>query len=67
MWGKKKPDTSQAVAPEPKKLLTNKKSTDAMRPLDATADRATGWLGSILCLAKMERVSEVLQFSVIIE
>jgi cytoskeletal protein CcmA (bactofilin family) len=33
MWSEKKPDT---------------KSTDAMRPLDATADRATGWLGSSL-------------------
>jgi cytoskeletal protein CcmA (bactofilin family) len=33
MWSQKKPDT---------------KSTDAMRPLDATADRATGWLGSSL-------------------
>ena len=48
MWGKKQPDTSQAAAPEPKNLLTNKKSTDAMRPLDATADRETGWLGSSL-------------------
>ena len=33
MWSKKKSDTN---------------STDAMRPLDATADRATGWLGSSL-------------------
>jgi cytoskeletal protein CcmA (bactofilin family) len=33
MWAEKKPDT---------------KSTDAMRPLDAAADRATGWLGSSL-------------------
>jgi cytoskeletal protein CcmA (bactofilin family) len=33
MWSQKKPDTS---------------STDAMRPLDATADRETGWLGSSL-------------------
>lgn len=33
MWGNKKPDT---------------KSTDAMRPLDEAADRATGWLGSSL-------------------
>jgi cytoskeletal protein CcmA (bactofilin family) len=48
MWDKKKPDTPQAVAPEPKNLLTNKESTDAMRPLDATADRAAGWLGSSL-------------------
>jgi cytoskeletal protein CcmA (bactofilin family) len=48
MWGKNKPDTPQAAAPEPKNLLTNKKSTDAMRPLDARADRATAWLGSSL-------------------
>jgi cytoskeletal protein CcmA (bactofilin family) len=48
MWDKTKPDTPQAAAPEPKNLLTNKKSTDAMRPLDATTDRATGWLGSSL-------------------
>jgi cytoskeletal protein CcmA (bactofilin family) len=33
MWGQKKPDT---------------KTTDAMSPLDATAERATGWLGSSL-------------------
>jgi cytoskeletal protein CcmA (bactofilin family) len=48
MWDRKKPDTPQADAPEPKHLLTDKESTDAMRPLDATADRATGWLGSSL-------------------
>jgi cytoskeletal protein CcmA (bactofilin family) len=48
MWSQKKRDTPQAAAPEPKNLLTNKKSTDAMRPLDATAVRATGWLGSSL-------------------
>jgi cytoskeletal protein CcmA (bactofilin family) len=34
--------------PEPKSLLTNKKSTDTMRPLDSTADEATGLLGSSL-------------------
>jgi cytoskeletal protein CcmA (bactofilin family) len=45
MWDKKKPDTPQAAAPEAKKWLT---SIDAMRPLDATAERATGWLGSSL-------------------
>ncbi|HEV1993270.1 MAG TPA: polymer-forming cytoskeletal protein [Candidatus Acidoferrum sp.] len=28
--------------------MWNKKSTDAMSPLDATADRETGWLGSSL-------------------
>jgi cytoskeletal protein CcmA (bactofilin family) len=48
MWDKKKPDAPQAAAPEPKNLLTHKKSTDTVRPLDATADRATGWLGSNL-------------------
>jgi cytoskeletal protein CcmA (bactofilin family) len=48
MWEKKQPDTPQAAAPEPKNLVTNKKSTDAMRPMDATADRTTGWLGSSL-------------------
>ncbi len=48
MWDKKKPDTPLAAVPEPKNLLTNKKSTDAMRPLDATTNRATGWLGSSL-------------------
>jgi cytoskeletal protein CcmA (bactofilin family) len=48
MWSQKKRDTPQAAAPEPKNLLTNKKSIDAMRPLDATAERATGWLGSSL-------------------
>jgi cytoskeletal protein CcmA (bactofilin family) len=36
------------VVPEPKSLLTNKKSTDAMRPLESTAD--SGWLGSSLRL-----------------
>jgi cytoskeletal protein CcmA (bactofilin family) len=48
MWNQKKRDTPQAAALEPKNLLTNKKSIDAMRPLDATAERATGWLGSSL-------------------
>jgi cytoskeletal protein CcmA (bactofilin family) len=48
MWSTNKPDTPQAAASEPKILLTNKKSTDTMRPLDTTADRATGWLGSSL-------------------
>jgi cytoskeletal protein CcmA (bactofilin family) len=48
MWDKKKPDSPQAAAPEPKNLATNKESTDAMRPLDATVDRAAGWLGSSL-------------------
>ena len=48
MWGSKKPDTPQTVVPEPKSLLTNKKSTDTMHPLDSTADEATGWLGSSL-------------------
>jgi cytoskeletal protein CcmA (bactofilin family) len=48
MWGKNNPDTPQAAAREPKNLLTNKESTDAMRPLDAKADPAPGWLGSSL-------------------
>jgi cytoskeletal protein CcmA (bactofilin family) len=48
MWGQKKPDLPQGAASGPKDLLTNKKSTDAMRPLDATAERAAGWLGSSL-------------------
>jgi cytoskeletal protein CcmA (bactofilin family) len=48
MWGNKKHDTPQAAAQEPKNLLTSKKSGDAMRPLDATPERATGWLGSSL-------------------
>jgi len=48
MWGNKKPDRREAAAQESKNLLTNKKSADAMRPLDATAERATGWLGSSL-------------------
>jgi cytoskeletal protein CcmA (bactofilin family) len=48
MWGDKKSDTRQAAAQEPKDLPTNKKSADAMRPLDATPERLTGWLGSSL-------------------
>jgi cytoskeletal protein CcmA (bactofilin family) len=48
MWDKKKPDAPQAAAPEPKNLLTNKESTNAMRSLDVTADPAAGWLGSSL-------------------
>jgi cytoskeletal protein CcmA (bactofilin family) len=48
MWDKKKPDTPQAAVPEPKNWLPNKKSTDAMRPLDVPANRAAGWLGSSL-------------------
>src|SRR6266481_1808502 len=48
MWGNKKPDSLQVAAPEARNLLTNKKNTDAIRPLDATADRDTGWLGSSL-------------------
>jgi cytoskeletal protein CcmA (bactofilin family) len=50
MWDKKKPDSPQGAAPGPKNLATNKESTDAMRPLDATVDRAAGWLGSSLHL-----------------
>jgi cytoskeletal protein CcmA (bactofilin family) len=48
MWDKKKPDTPQPAAPEPKNPLTNKESAVAMRPLEAKAEGATGWLGSSL-------------------
>ena len=48
MWDKKKPDTPQAAVPEQKNLLTNKESTDTVRPVDAMANRETGWLGSSL-------------------
>ena len=59
MWGNKKPDAPQARQPDPRNLPTNQPpkhapsawedkpamSTDAMRPLGATADRATARLG----------------------
>ena len=62
MWGNKKPDTPQAGQPETKSLHSNQPpkpapatwegttamSTDAMRPLGATADRATARLGASL-------------------
>jgi cytoskeletal protein CcmA (bactofilin family) len=62
MWGNKKPDTPQAAQPEVRNLPTNQPpkpapatwegtnamSTDAMRPLGATADRATARLGASL-------------------
>jgi len=62
MWGNKKPDAPQAGQPEVKNFQTNQPSkpasatwedkpamsTDAMRPLGATADRATARLGSSL-------------------
>jgi cytoskeletal protein CcmA (bactofilin family) len=62
MWGNKKPDTPQEAHPEPKKFPVNPPpktspatwegttamSTDAMRPLGATADRATARLGPSL-------------------
>jgi cytoskeletal protein CcmA (bactofilin family) len=48
MWGTKKLDTPQAVVPEPKTLLTNKKSANTVLPSDSTGDRAKGWLGSSL-------------------
>ena len=64
MWGNKKPDTPQAAQPESKNFPvnppapkpapattwegTNAMSTDAMRPLGATADRATARLGPSL-------------------
>ena len=48
MWGTKKLDTPQAAVTEPKTLLTNKKSANAVRPSDSTGDRAKGRLGSSL-------------------
>jgi cytoskeletal protein CcmA (bactofilin family) len=62
MWSNKKPETPQDAQPEPKNLPTKQPpklvpatwegttamSTDAMRPLGATADRATARLGSSL-------------------
>ena len=63
MWGNaKKPETPQVAQPEPKNFATNPlpksapatwegntaMSTDAMRPLGATGDRATARLGSSL-------------------
>jgi cytoskeletal protein CcmA (bactofilin family) len=40
MFDRKKPSTSQAAVREPKALVTNEKSTDAM------ADHGSAWLGS---------------------
>jgi cytoskeletal protein CcmA (bactofilin family) len=62
MWGNKKPDTPQSGQPEQNNLQsnqapksapatwegTNAMSTDAMRPLGATSDRAIARLGSSL-------------------
>jgi cytoskeletal protein CcmA (bactofilin family) len=62
MWGNKKPDTPQVAQPEPKKFPVNppptptaatweginSMTTDAMRPLGATADRSTARLGPSL-------------------
>jgi len=62
MWGNKKPDAPPAAQPESKNFQTNQPpkpasatwedkptmSTDAMRPLGATADRATARLGATL-------------------
>jgi cytoskeletal protein CcmA (bactofilin family) len=62
MWGNKKPDAAQAGQPEQKNLQSNQSprpapaawedkpamSTDAMRPLGATADRSTARLGASL-------------------
>jgi len=59
MWVNKKPDAPQARQPDPRNLQTNQPpkhaptawedkpamSTDAMRPLGATTDRATARLG----------------------
>src|SRR5690242_21318328 len=62
MWGNKKPEAPTAAPPEPKNFPTNQPpkpapatwegttamSTDAMRPIGATADRATARLGASL-------------------
>jgi len=62
MWGNKKPDTPQSAQPETKNFPVNPPhkpaaatwegttamSTDAMRPLGATADRSTARLGPSL-------------------
>jgi cytoskeletal protein CcmA (bactofilin family) len=62
MWGNKKPDGPQPGQPEQKNSFSNQPakpastawedkpamSTDAMRPLGATADRATARLGASL-------------------
>jgi cytoskeletal protein CcmA (bactofilin family) len=62
MWGNKKPETPQAAQPEAKNIPVNPPqkpvaaiwegttamSTDAMRPMGATADRATARLGPSL-------------------
>ena len=62
MWSSKKPDSPQTAQPEPKNLTTNQPpkhapatwegtnsmSTDAMRPLTTTLDRATARLGPSL-------------------
>jgi cytoskeletal protein CcmA (bactofilin family) len=61
MWGNKKPDTPQPAQPEQKSFPVNPPpkpaatwegttamSTDAMRPLGATADRSTARLGPSL-------------------
>lgn len=62
MWGNKKPETLQVGQPETKDIPVNSQpkwaatireettamSTDAMRPLGATADRATARLGPSL-------------------
>jgi len=62
MWGNKKPDAPQAGQPEQKNFQMNQPSkpasatwedkpamsTDAIRPLGATADRATARLGASL-------------------
>ncbi len=62
MWGNKKPDAPQSGYPDKKNSFSNQPpkpasvawedkpamSTDAMRPLGATADRATARLGASL-------------------
>jgi cytoskeletal protein CcmA (bactofilin family) len=50
MWGKKNENVGAplAAASETKNVVTKMKGTDAMRPLDETRDRTSGWLGSSL-------------------
>jgi cytoskeletal protein CcmA (bactofilin family) len=48
MWDKKKPAAPKAEAAEPNQLLTKEENTGALRPLEAKADPAKGWLGSSL-------------------
>ncbi|PYT75245.1 MAG: hypothetical protein DMG39_00355 [Acidobacteria bacterium] len=47
-WNEKKPNESQAVAPERKNRQIDKKSPDSMRPVALSTDRSTAWLGPSL-------------------